>query len=282
MAWSRRVWRALGKDPKVNPSWLMPFRRSIAPVSSRAFTARSTETSPQITSLTLLPEPPKSSPTVPLNDAPDLLPRAILTKMGPPERMLLAGDGCNIPVLKEGDAIHTKEMEVLKGESVILRPPREPDVEAVYSWDRDPELAAWNGRSPIAISLSAARRDYLARWEDPSVKTFIIEARGEPIGMATLYDFRHDGCELGIKIGPGNLRGRGYATEAVTLLVDYVFHTLGLAAVRGSTLAHNDRMQRVFEKNGFVRTGDGSLLSRYDNRRYTELFYEHRQEDHKP
>jgi diamine N-acetyltransferase len=41
-------------------------------------------------------------------------------------------------------------------------------------------------------------------------------------------------------------------------------------------------MQRVFEKNGFVRVGDGSLLSRYDNRRYTELFYERRREDHKP
>ena len=193
-----------------------------------------------------------------------------------------AGDGCNILFLERGDTIHIEDVQALRGESVTLRPPRESDVEVVYSWDRDPELAAWNGRSPISISLSAARRDYLARWEEPSVRTFIIEAGGESIGMATLYDFRHDGCELGIKIGPGNLRGRGYATEAVTLLLDYVFHTLGLAAVRGSTLAHNDRMQRVFEKNGFVRVGDGSLLSHYDNRRYTELFYEHRQEDHKP
>jgi RimJ/RimL family protein N-acetyltransferase len=199
-----------------------------------------------------------------------------------PERMLRAGYGYNILYLERGDAIRTEEVKALQGESVNLRPPRESDVEVVYSWDRDPELAAWNGRSPIAISLSAARRDYLARWEDPSVKTFIIEARGEPIGMATLYDFRHEGCELGIKIGPGSLRGRGYATEAVTLLIDYVFNTLGLAAVRGSTLAHNDRMQRVFEKNGFVQVGDGSLLSRYDNCRYTELFYERRQEDHKP
>ena len=65
---------------------------------------------------------------------------------------------------------------------MILRPPRGPTW-VVYAWDG---LAAWNGRSPISISLSAARRDYLARWEDPSVKTFIIEARGEPIGMATL------------------------------------------------------------------------------------------------
>jgi RimJ/RimL family protein N-acetyltransferase len=193
--------------------------------------------------------------------------------------VLRAADACYISVFERGEAIHAEEEKVLRGESVILRPPRESDVEAVYSWDRDPELAAWNGRSPISISLSAARRDYLARWDDPNIKTFIIEAAGEPIGMATLYGFRQDSCEVGIKIGPGNLRGRGYATEAVTLLLDYVFDTLGLAAVRGSTLAHNDRMQRVFEKNGFVQVGDGSLLSRYDNRRYTELFYECRREE---
>jgi len=239
------------------------------------------ETSPQISSLTLLLEPPKSSPTVPLTDAPNLLLSAILTNVYTSERMPRTGDGCNILYLERGDTIRIEEAQAIQGESVTLRPPRETDVDLVYSWDKDPELAAWNGRSPISISLSAARRDYLARWEDPSVKTFIIEARGEPIGMATLYDFRRDGCELGIKIGPGNLRGRGYATEAVTLLIDYVFDTLGLAAVRGSTLAHNDRMQRVFEKNGFVQTGDGSLLSRYDNRRYTELFYERRNDDHK-
>jgi RimJ/RimL family protein N-acetyltransferase len=159
-----------------------------------------------------------------------------------------------------------------------MRLPRESDVEVAYAWDRDPELAAWNGRTPISISLSAARRDYLARWEDPNVKTFIMEAEGEPIGMATLYNFRQSGCELGIKIGPEDLRGKGYASEAVSLLVAYTFDALGLKIVRGSTLAHNDRMRRVFEKNGFEQIGDGSLLSRYDNRRYTELFYERRRD----
>ena len=51
-------------------------------------------------------------------------------------------------------------------------------MEAVYSWDRDPELAAWNGRSPISISLSAARRDYLARWEDPEREDVYHRGRG--------------------------------------------------------------------------------------------------------
>ena len=169
---------------------------------------------------------------------------------------------------------------------MALRPPREEDVEKVYEWDRDPELAAWNGRPPIKISLSAARRDYLARWEDPSVKTFMIEVRegeagdesGEVIGLVTLYDFRHEGCELGIKIGPKDLRGRGYASEAVELLVSYCFETLNLKVVRGSTLAHNQRMQRVFEKHGFTEVGDGSIISRFDNKRYTEIFYERRRD----
>ena len=162
-----------------------------------------------------------------------------------------------------------------------MRPPRPSDVEAAYEWDRDPELAAWNGRSPISISLSAARRDYLARWEDPGVKTFIMEAGEppEPIGMVTMYDFRNEGCELGIKIGPRSLRGRGYASEAVSLLVAYAFEDLNLKVVRGSTLAHNHRMQRVFEKNGFSQVGNGSIISRYDNRRYTELFYELQRDD---
>lgn len=162
----------------------------------------------------------------------------------------------------------------------MLRLPRESDVEVAYEWDKDPELAAWNGRSPISVSLSAARRDYLARWKDSNVKTFIIEARDpyELIGMATLYDFRKDGCELGIKIGAESLRGRGYATEAVELLKNYVFEELNLKILRGSTLAHNDRMQRVFEKCGLRKVSQGSIISRYDNRRYAELFYERKRD----
>lgn len=177
---------------------------------------------------------------------------------------------------REESVIHAEDTEYLYGERVTLRPPRESDVEAAYAWDRDPELAAWNGRPPISLSLSAARRDYLDRWRDPSVRTFIIESEWRAAGMATLYDFRRGSCELGIKIGPEVLRGRGLASETVDLLVSYAFHDLGLDSVRGSTLEHNHRMQRVFEKCGFEKTGEGSILSRYDNRRYTELFYERR------
>ncbi len=181
-------------------------------------------------------------------------------------------------MLLEGDGIHAEDIETFSRGPVTLRPPDEGDIEAAYAWDRDPELAAWNGRPPLSVSLASARRDYLARWADPGVKTFMIEAEGEAIGMATLYDFRHDGCELGIKIGPEARRGRGFASTAVDLLAAYVFERLNFKVVRGSTLEHNHRMQRVFEKCGFEEVGTGSIISRYDNRRYTEIFYELRRE----
>lgn len=114
------------------------------------------------------------------------------------------------------------------------------------------------------------------RWRDPTVKTFMIETGDEAIGMATLYDFRRDGCEVGIKIGAKNFWGRGYASQAIQLLVSYVFEKLHLYVVRGSTLAHNYRMQRVFEKCGFVYVGEGSIISGHDSQRYTEFFYEYR------
>lgn len=177
-------------------------------------------------------------------------------------------------MLLGGAGIHAEDIETFSRGPVTLRPPEEADVETAYAWDRDPELAAWNGRPPLSVSLASARRDYLARWADPGVKTFIIEAEGEAIGMATLYDFRHDGCELGIKIGPETRRGRGFASTAVDLLSGYIFERLNLKVVRGSTLEHNHRMQRVFEKCGFEEVGTGAIISRYDNRRYTEIFYE--------
>ena len=239
-------------------------------------------------------EPPKNSPTVLLTTAPApaRFARLLVVYSCPPkaysnlERLYTCSEGSRSQHSRRGESIYAEEIEAINGESVTLRPPREEDVEKVYEWDRDPELAAWNGRPPIKISLSAARRDYLARWEDPSVKTFIIEAReggaeyevGEAIGLVTLYDFKREGCELGIKIGPKDLRGRGYASEAVELLVSYCFETLNLKVVRGSTLAHNPRMQRVFEKHGFNEVGDGSIISRFDNKRYTEIFYERRRE----
>ena len=127
--------------------------------------------------------------------------------------------------------------------------------------DRDPSSRLERDRDQDCLRRPPRRPDPRG---GPAVKTY-HRGRDEAIGLATLYDFRHEGCEVGIKVGSKDLRGRGYASEAVELLVRYCFETLGLKSVRGSTLSHNTRMQRVFEKCGFAEVGDGSIISRFDN-----------------
>src|SRR5918997_2044027 len=123
MAWSKRVWRALGKAAKVRPSWLMLPRRRIASVSSRALTDLSVGTSPQMTSRILLPEPPKNSPTVPLTDTPGCLNGTILTKTaGSALNMLLALGGCNIVFSRERGG-HTRRGDQGSARGIRRPPP---------------------------------------------------------------------------------------------------------------------------------------------------------------
>ncbi|HUX50642.1 MAG TPA: GNAT family protein [Spirochaetia bacterium] len=49
--------------------------------------------------------------------------------------------------------------------------------------------------------------------------------------------------------------GKGYATEAVGLAVDYAFDTLKLHRIEAGVMPHNIRSMRVLEKCGFRKEG---------------------------
>ena len=57
--------------------------------------------------------------------------------------------------------------------------------------------------------------------------------------------------ELGIGLPEADTWGQGYGTEAVRLLLGYLFHGMGLAEVRTATWTGNARMMRVAQKCGF-------------------------------
>lgn len=49
--------------------------------------------------------------------------------------------------------------------------------------------------------------------------------------------------------------GKGYATEATKLIVDYAFHTLKLHRIEAGVMPHNIGSIRVLEKSGFHKEG---------------------------
>lgn len=60
--------------------------------------------------------------------------------------------------------------------------------------------------------------------------------------------------EIGFALIPSE-RGKGYGTEAIRLMVDYLFLTKDIVRIQVTTDVRNMASQRVLEKSGFVKEG---------------------------
>lgn len=108
---------------------------------------------------------------------------------------------------------------------------------------------------------------------DPSALHAGIYIKGQPelIGSVSLQNWnRHEGkAVLGYMLSP-LWWGRGYATEAVGLLLAYSFRELGLRQIEGRCRGDNLRSARVMLKNGLslertlpMADGSGDVMKVY-------------------
>ena len=83
-------------------------------------------------------------------------------------------------------------------------------------------------------------------------KTFIIQKKdGTRIGIIWHIANQPSGIlDIGYSIAPSE-RGREYGTEAVQLMVDYLFLSRNIVRIQGATNVRNKESQRVLEKAGF-------------------------------
>ena len=78
-----------------------------------------------------------------------------------------------------------------------------------------------------------------------------------PIGTTGLHaiDYAHGTAEFGIMIGEKDCWGKGYGTEAATLMLDYGFTGLGLHNICLSVFAHNEGGIKAYKRAGFREIG---------------------------
>ena len=145
----------------------------------------------------------------------------------------------------------------LAGKRVNLRPIEKEDIPNLERWINDEEV-----RRNLTAFLPMNRADE-EEWIDSISKrkgmdiTLIITVKDKPIGTIGFHkiSLTDRNASLGIGIGEKSYWGKGYGTEAITLILRYAFNTLNLRKICLSVFAFNERAIACYEKCGFKEEG---------------------------
>lgn len=146
------------------------------------------------------------------------------------------------------------------GDKVELRSVKQDDFELLLRWFNDPEVYRWWGGMPIDSDV--IRHKYLGL-RRPQVESFIIQVTGVPIGYAQWHQTGEDeGC-VDLFLAP-EMRGRGYGSDAVKALVQYLTQCEGWKRIIVDPDHDNIPAQSFWRKLGFVETeqitSEGNLV----------------------
>ena len=149
----------------------------------------------------------------------------------------------------------------VEGTKVRLREKYADDAWNDYVWRADLELAELDAAPRLNIPFDQYKRIHKEDLRYPTARSyrFAVETIEDSthIGNCMYYDFdtKKNQAELGVMIGDRGYWNGGFGTEAVSLLVNYMFQHLELDRVYLKTLDWNIRAQRAFNKIGFSQYG---------------------------
>jgi len=149
---------------------------------------------------------------------------------------------------------------VLTGRKVTLRPIREADLDAAYAAHVD--IASRGAYFPLGVmSEPGFRREFSEHgfWQREEGMLLIAgAATGDQIAGHIEF-FKPvqywDAFELSYQLYDARYAGRGYVTEAVQLLVDYLFGAKKQNRIHLVIVPENTASRRIAEKCGFVLEG---------------------------
>ena len=147
------------------------------------------------------------------------------------------------------------ERVFIRGQKVVLREKRIEDAPDDFAWRSDEELAKLDATRPLNMTYDDFMRYARTEIDDPgprSKRLAIDTLDGRHIGNFMYYDLdlRRGEAELGIMIGDRDYWGKGYGSDAIRAVQDYIFTQTTLTRVYLHTLEWNERAKRSFAKAG--------------------------------
>ena len=144
------------------------------------------------------------------------------------------------------------------GTKVYLRPLARDDAPLLAQWINDPEVTrTLLMYRPMSLHAEEAWIASLGTSPDEVVLGIALKHSDALIGSTGLHriDWKNRHASFGILIGVKDEWGKGYGTEATTLMTAYAFETLNLNRVWLQVYDNNARGRRVYEKVGFQTEG---------------------------
>ena len=151
-----------------------------------------------------------------------------------------------------------KNLPVLEGAAVRLRPIADADTDLIVNWRNTPSVVqTFIFRQTFTPEM---HRSWLAtKVATGQVVQYIIidKADDKPVGSVYYRDIdnHNRSAEYGVFIGEESARGKGLGTETAKLFTDFGFAELQLHRISLRVLAENTAARRSYEKAGFVQEG---------------------------
>jgi len=148
----------------------------------------------------------------------------------------------------------------LKGKNIFLGPlSKDDNLEDYATWLNSQETTLYMGSGRFPVSIDSLK-DYISSYQDSKEGMLLgifLTTNSKHIGNITLHqiDWLNKFAEIGIIIGNEESRGKGYATEAIHLVVEHAFNKMNLRKVYAGMIHGNETSKTAFEAVGFKVEG---------------------------
>ncbi len=145
------------------------------------------------------------------------------------------------------------------GKLVQLRAYETKDIEAAKNYINDPELKHYlmpGVPFPMTLSDETKFIEGISAFKDNY--SFAIDTlEGHYIGGCGLnnVDWKNRVAMVGIFIGDKDYWGKGYGSDAMTVLIDFIFNEMNLNRIMLNVYGFNERAIKSYEKCGFAKEG---------------------------
>ncbi len=164
----------------------------------------------------------------------------------------------------------------LQSTNISLRALEPEDIDYLYKWENDTEN--WRVSNTQAPFSRFVLEQYIATshqdiYSVKQLRLMICDNENTPVGCIDLFDFEpsHLRAGIGVLIADKSDRRKGYASEALELLIEYCHDTLNLHQLYCNITIDNEPSVLLFQKHGFQITGIKKQWIREAGKFYDEL-----------